>query len=346
MEPYALASYDFDLPTAQIAQHPAVPRDASRLLVQVRHGGAPQHRSFTDLPSLLRAGDVLVVNRTQVIPARLAWRRSAGAEGELLLERPLDGSLQTARVWEGIGRPGSALRVGRALLTRGGARLSVRARRGMLIEVRAEDGPLWPVLLAEGSLPLPPYIVAPPAVRAATDYQSIFAAELGAVAAPTASLHFTPAVLAALIDRGVEIHELVLHVGLGTFLPIRPEHAADVRQHTMHPEWYSIPPTTQAAVTAARLAGRRVVAVGTTCLRALESWGAGAGSVGETRLFIVPGHRFSQVDALVTNFHLPRSTLLLLVAAFAGRQVVMDAYRQAIASGYRLFSYGDAMLLV
>ena len=344
MHEFSLAQYDYDLPAAQIAQAPATPRDSSRLLALPRRGGACTHHRFHALPQLLRAGDLLVVNRTEVIPARLQLVRPGGGTGELLLERPLDGPMQTAQIWSGIGRPGAALRPGRSVHTRGGIRLEVLARDGMLVHVRAA-APLWSCLQAEGALPLPPYIQPSAARSVAQDYQTMFATAPGSVAAPTAALHFTPALMAALQAQGVELASLVLHVGLGTFLPIRPEHADDLRGHPMHPEWYSIPQATADAVGAARRRGGRVVAVGTTAMRALESWGGAGPLTGETRLFIWPGFQFRQVDALITNFHLPRTTLLLLTAAFAGREPVLGAYREAVRQGYRFFSYGDAMLL-
>ena len=340
---FALDSYAYDLPSTQIAQAPASPRDASRMLVCGRADGALVHRAFLDLPGLLRAGDVLVANHTKVMPARLAWRRADDKKGELLLHRPLDGPLETATTWEGIGRPGAALKPGRQIETLGGTRLEVVARRGIMIEVRG-DGPLWPVMCAEGSLPLPPYL----AERddAADVYQTLFAEQSGAVAASTAALHFTPRVVAALEARGVALLPLVLHVGPGTFLPMRPDVGADVRQHAMHREPYAIPASTLATLAARRAAGGRVVAVGTTVVRALETYAQSGQAHGDSELFITPGFPFRMVDALLTNFHLPRTTLLLLVAALAGRERLLAAYREAVASGYRFYSLGDAMLVL
>lgn len=339
-----LDQFDFTLTPDRIAQAPARPRDASRLLV-VPRDGALGHQQFTDLPELLAPGDVLVVNRTKVIPARLHLRRPTGGQVELLLYRPLDGTLAEARTWEGLGRPGSALQPGKTVLA-GDVRLAVLEKRGPIVHVRAPV-PLWPILQAQGEVPLPPYVQREAGPQAAddADYQTMFAEELGAVAAPTASLHFTPRVMEALAARGVLVHDVVLHVGPGTFLPIRPEHASDVRQHSMHSEPYTVPESTEQAIAQAKARGNRVIAVGTTSLRALETWAATGARSGESTLFVYPGFTFRVVDALVTNFHLPRSTLLLLVAAFAGRERILAAYHEAIRDGYRFYSYGDAMLL-
>ena len=347
MEPLSLDLFDFELPEALIAQEPARPRDASKLLVLPRTGGAPQHRGFMELPELLRQGDLLVVNQTRVMPARLHLRRPTGGKVELLLHRPVDGARETALTWEGLGRPGAALTVGKTVVTRGGETLEVVARHGQQVHVRG-IAPLWELMVREGAWPLPPYIARPDGTVPddGHDYQSIFAREMGAVAAPTASLHFTDRVLAALEARGVQLQPVVLHVGPGTFLPIRPEHAADVRHHAMHGEHYEVPASTQAAVQATRARGGRVIAVGTTCLRALETWAQSGAAVGQSELFVYPGFDFAVVDGLVTNFHLPRSTLLLLVSALAGRERVLAAYQEAMQNSYRFYSYGDAMLIV
>jgi len=343
----SLDLFDFDLPAERVAQAPAEPRDASKLLLVPRKEGPFQHQQFTDLPESLHKGDLLVVNRTQVMPARLPIVRPSGAPGELLLCRPVDGPLTEATTWEGLGRPGSALKVGRTVTTQNGFELEVVARHEQTVRVRGAR-PLWDVLQAHGNIPLPPYIKRPegPGADDASSYQSMFAAQPGAVAAPTASLHFTPRVLQALEDRGVQVADVLLHVGPGTFLPIRPEHSDDVRKHSMHSEWYEVPEATQKAVAETKARGGRVVAVGTTSLRALETWGSAGEARGESQLFVYPGFEFKVVSGLVTNFHLPRSTLLLLVSAFATRERILAAYREAIANAYRFYSYGDAMLLL
>ena len=347
MQPLSLDLFDFELPDALIAQAPARPRDASKLLVLPRQDGAVRHRDFLDLPGLLRPNDLLVVNQTRVMPARLQLRRPTGGRVELLLHRPVDGGRETACTWEGLGRPGAALTVGKTVVASGGEVLEVVARHGQQVQVRGA-APLWNIMVRDGAWPLPPYIARPHGAAAddGDDYQSIFARELGAVAAPTASLHFTDRVLAALAARGVQTQPVVLHVGPGTFLPIRPEHASDVRAHAMHGEAYAVPESTQAAVRATRAAGGRVIAVGTTCLRALETWAQTGQAVGQSELFVYPGFDFAVVHGLVTNFHLPRSTLLLLVSALAGRERVLAAYHEAMARCYRFYSYGDAMLIV
>jgi len=343
-EPLPLSWFDFELPDELIAQEPVRPRHASRLLCLVRATGAVDHRAFTDLPSLLAPGDLLVVNRTRVIASRLRLRLPTGGKAELLCYRPLDGPLALARRWEALGKPGRSLVPGRELVAEDGTRVRIEARRGDAFEVSSVS-PLLPLLERAGELPLPPYIKrqAGPGASDITDYQSVFAREPGAVAAPTASLHFDSHVNAALVARGVGFAEVVLHVGPGTFLPVRGEHEADVRRHVMHEEWYEVPSESRDAIAAVRARGGRIVAVGTTSLRALESWQLSGEPAGMSRLFVYPGFSFRVVDALVTNFHLPRSTLLMLVAAFAGRERVLAAYAAAVAMRYRFFSYGDAM---
>ena len=344
----SLSQIDFTLPPAQIAQAPVQPRDQSRLMVAPR--GSHEnlaHHNFSDLPTLLRAGDLLVVNRTQVMPARLRLRHATSDKAELLCCRPLDAGPQDACIWEALGRPANALKQGRTVVTAGGRSLQVLTRKAGLVTVRSTT-PLWPALQAEGEVPLPPYIERPRGPRAtdAGDYQSVFAQSLGAVAAPTASLHFTPRLVRRLYEAGVQIVDLVLHVGPGTFLPIRPEHAHDVSAHAMHVEHYHIPQATVDAVLHARQQARRVIAVGTTSLRALESMAQTGTHQGASSLYIMPGFSFKWVDGLVTNFHLPRSTLLLLVCALLGHARTMHAYQEAILRNYRFYSYGDAMLII
>jgi S-adenosylmethionine:tRNA ribosyltransferase-isomerase len=340
--------FDYDLPADRIAQEPAEPRDASRLFVLDRAQEAPEDARFSDLPRWLRAGDCLVVNESRVIPARLVGALEGdGRPVELLMLRPLDGGR-----WEALVRPGKRCALGAYVTLAGGAaRATVLERRGLGARAVEIEAP-WPVdelMERHGLPPLPPYIGRHDAPKPEDweRYQTVYATEKGSVAAPTAGLHFTPALLDRLRAAGVEIHRVTLHVGAGTFRPIR---AAEVEQHSLEPEVALVPAATAEAVNRARAQGRRVIAVGTTATRALE-WAAGeTGWVrsgrGDADLFIYPGYHFRVVNALVTNFHLPRSTLLLLVSAFAGRDRLLEAYRDAIARGYRFYSYGDAMLIL
>ena len=311
-----------------------------------RRSGSLEHRAFLDLPELLGAGDLIVVNRTRVIPARVKASRVTGGKVELLFHKPLNGTVVDASEWSVMGRPGKALKPG-AYVMAGEWKLEVLRRDGMFAHLRAEK-PLWPLLETQGELPLPHYIKRPdgPVENDSTQYQSLFASELGAVAAPTASLHFTPRVMEALQVKGVQVAELILHVGPGTFLPVRPENADDVREHQMHTESYQIPAQTAEVVERTRRDGGRVVAIGTTATRALETWGQTGELVGESDLFVYPGYQFKVVDGLVTNFHLPSSTLLMLVSGMAGVDSIRHAYEAAIRERYRFFSYGDAMLIV
>jgi S-adenosylmethionine:tRNA ribosyltransferase-isomerase len=339
-----VSDFDYELPSELIAQEP-LPRGESRLLVLDRQG--PQrYRRIAELPSLLRPGDLLVVNDTRVIPARLAARREGGGRVELLLvER-----LQPAE-WRCLAKPGRRLQPG-ARLELGGeadgesltARVVEREGEGQVRILFCE--PIEPHLDRLGHVPLPPYIRRPDHPADRERYQTVFAHRPGAIAAPTAGLHLSAALLAALREAGVLIAPLTLHVGLGTFRPVTVER---VESHRMSPERYAVPPETARLVGRVRAAGGRIVAVGTTVVRTLEtaaSAGEGEVSAGEgtTELFIVPGFRFRVVDLLLTNFHLPRSTLLMLVSAFAGRERVLAAYREAIAGAFRFYSYGDAML--
>jgi S-adenosylmethionine:tRNA ribosyltransferase-isomerase len=339
-----LADFDFDLPQDRIAQHPVRPRDAARLLHVARDGLAD--REMRALPGLLRAGDVLVVNDTRVIPAQLTARRGEARIGITLDQPRADGA------WHALARNARRLRAGDELTFEGhGLRAKVLERHddgGIVLGFNHRDAAFAEALQQAGALALPPYIARPdgPLPEDREDYQTVFAAHAGAVAAPTAGLHFTPALLAALESAGVRRVTITLHVGAGTFLPVRTD---EVAQHQMHAERGTI--TRQAAdtINAARDAGGRVVAIGTTSLRLLETAAAENGRIGEfagdTNLFILPGYRFRAVDLLVTNFHLPRSTLFMLVCAFAGTQRMRDAYAHAIEAGYRFYSYGDACLL-
>lgn len=345
--------FDYDLPAAAIAQQPA-PRGASRLLVLDREG-EERHRRIADLPALLRPGDLLVVNDTRVLPARLFGRVAGGEtrasrELELLLAERLG-----EREWEVLARPGRRARPGAVIEI---SDPSADAGSGIFAEVVALAGdgrrrvrfsePIEPHLDRLGHVPLPPYIRRSDQPADHERYQTVYARRPGAIAAPTAGLHFSDELLAALEGEGIERRALTLHVGIGTFKPVT---APLVSDHRMDRERYEIPEDTAAAVARARAGGRRVVAVGTTVVRALEGAAAAAAAHGElpagagaTELFITPGFRFQVVDALLTNFHLPCSTLLMLVSAFAGRERVLAAYQEALGQGYRFFSYGDAML--
>jgi S-adenosylmethionine:tRNA ribosyltransferase-isomerase len=340
------AAYDYALPPELIAQTPADRRDRSRLMVVHRDTGRIEHRIFSDIVDLLAPGDVLVLNETRVFPARLRGRRAGGGAAEVLLLNP---SADHPELWTALARPGAKLKRGKVVEI--APDLSVE-----IVDVLPDGDRLvrvhTPLELDEaleryGEMPLPPYMR-----REATDadrerYQTVYARERGSVAAPTAGLHFTPELLAAAEARGVAIARLVLHVGVGTFRPVEVD---DPREHRMHSEWYSVPPAAAEKINAARAAGGRVWAVGTTSVRTLETVADEAGAVhpgsGWTDIFIRPPYRFRAVDRLITNFHLPRSTLLMLVAALAGREAVMRAYEEAIAERYRFYSYGDAMAVV
>lgn len=330
------ADFDFDLPPDRIAQHPARPRDEARLLHVAADGLAD--RAVRDLPALLRPGDLLVVNDTKVIPAQLEGWRGAARIG-VTLDRPLaDGG------WHALVRNARRVAVGDTIAFAHGVAATVRAKPDGGSAVLDFTGDPT----RAGQLALPPYIARPhgPVAEDATDYQTVFAARPGAVAAPTAALHFTPALLEALAARGVGRATVTLHVGAGTFLPVRAETPAG---HRMHAERGAIGAEAARAINAARAAGGRIVAVGTTALRLLETAVDDSGRIapwaGETDIFLLPGHRFRACDLLMTNFHLPRSTLFMLVCAFAGTARMHAAYTHAIAAGYRFYSYGDASLL-
>lgn len=339
---FALETFDYALPTELIAQSPSPIRSASRLLVLDAASGALADRRFVDLPELLRAGDLLVFNDTRVIPARLLGRKETGGRVELLIERVLDA--HTALAQAHASKP---LRPGGGVRLESDVGIRVLARRGELYELRFECAEeVMSVLERSGMTPLPPYIRRPPAPSDRERYQTVYARVPGAVAAPTAGLHFDADLFARLAAAGVDTAFLTLHVGAGTFAPVR---APDVRAHRVHAERVRVSAEVCRAIARARARGGRVIAVGTTVVRALES-AARDGDVrpfsGETALTIYPGYRFRAVDALLTNFHLPRSSLLLLVCAFAGTARVLGAYRHAVASRYRFFSYGDAMFVI
>ena len=341
MREYTVDDFDFELPPALIAQHPAASRSGARLL----DGSAalPLDRVFTDLPDLLAPGDLLVFNDTRVIKARLYGEKPTGGAVEALVERVLPGHEVLAHL-----RASKAPRPGSTISFAGGAfRAEVLGRGGPddgLFRLRLPADPLA-LLEAFGHVPLPPYISHADAAEDVTRYQTVFAQRPGAVAAPTASLHFDEAVLAALARRGVQTARLTLHVGAGTFQPVR---SATLAGHKMHSEWYEVGEATERAIARTRAAGGSIVAAGTTTLRALESAALGGTlrpGARETDIFITPGFEFQVVDSLITNFHLPRSTLLMLVSAFAGHEHMRALYRHAIEARYRFFSYGDAMLL-
>jgi S-adenosylmethionine:tRNA ribosyltransferase-isomerase len=348
--------FDFDLPASHIALRPAIPRDSARMLV-VEPDGVLHDRVAADLPQWLEPGDQLVVNDTKVILAQLKGRR-IGRETEPKIEATLIKRLDGSR-WQALVKPakklsqGDVVRFGNegkvCLLGHLDAEVEHKGEAGEITLSFSFHGPALDQAIADlGSPPLPPYIASKraPDERDASDYQTMFAANEGAVAAPTAGLHFTPALQTALRQRGIGIHQITLHVGAGTFLPVKVE---DTAAHKMHAEWGTISRDTADALNAARANGGRIVAVGTTSLRLLESATAEDGTIepfsGETAIFITPGFRFRAVDILLTNFHLPRSTLFMLVSAFSGLDTMKQAYAHAIKSGYRFYSYGDACLL-
>ena len=348
--------FDFDLPTARIALRPAVPRDAARLLV-VRPGGALEDRGVGDLPNLLSPGDALVVNDTRVIPARLTGRR-IGRDTEPKIEATLTERLDGSR-WRAFVRPAKKLAVGDVVrfgeegkvcfLGQLDATVEGKGQGGEVTLSFAFHGPVLDQAIAErGDMPLPPYIASKrkPDDQDRTDYQTLFARDDGSVAAPTAGLHFTDELMAKLAARGVAVHKVTLQVGPGTFLPV---HAEDTSDHKMHAEHAVISSATADALNAVHARGGKVVAVGSTALRTIESAADNNGTIrpfaDDTSIFVTPGYRFKAVDVMMTNFHLPRSTLFMLVSAFCGLDVMKGAYAHAIAEGYRFYSYGDASLL-
>ena len=337
------SDFMYDLPEELIAQTPAERRDGSRLLVLDKKTGATEHRHFYDLPAYLRSGDCLVLNDSRVIPARLFGTRPTGGAVEIVLLRELDGNR-----WECLTRPGKKMRPGTEVrfgdgeltgvveeVTEGGNRIIRFRYEGIFLEL----------LDRLGQMPLPPYIktqLADP-----ERYQTVYAREPGSAAAPTAGLHFTPELLDGIREMGVDVRFVTLHVGLGTFRPVKAE---DIEDHEMHSEFCTVPEDTVEAIRRAKENGGRVVAVGTTSCRTLESFAAEDGGIAPgsrwTNIFIYPGYRFKCIDALVTNFHLPGSTLVMLVSALAGRENILNAYREAVAERYRFFSFGDAMFIV
>ena len=336
-----LDDFDYELPQDLIAQYPPAERGASRLLHLDGRTGALSDRQFLDIVDLVAPGDVVVANDTRVIKARLAGRKKTGGRAEVMVERVLSGGEVLAQI--GANHP---TRVGSTLVFADAIEATVLGREREFFRLRFEgcDDALA-LLERHGAVPLPMYITRSAGESDAERYQTVYAREPGAVAAPTAGLHFDGALLQALRDRGVAVAFLTLHVGAGTFQPVRSQ---DLAHHEMHAEWYDVPQATVDAVNRARAGGGRVLAVGTTTLRALESAAAGGALKSgrdETRLFILPGYRFRVVERLLTNFHLPRSTLLMLVSAFGGMDNIRRAYRHAIERRYRFYSYGDAMLI-
>ncbi len=359
----SLTGYDYELPTELIAQNPAFPRDSSRLLVVNSHTTgnetAPLHHIFRDLPALLHPGDLLIMNNTKVIPARLYGHKSTGAEIEVLL-------LEERRYncWLALVKPGKRFKQGAKIIfePRGLGKENIltqsptpqltatvletdAATSGRLLQFDVPEGKsLVQLLDVFGEIPLPPYITA--SVAADEQYQTVYAQQPGAIAAPTAGLHFTPELLEKLRDRNINQAYITLHVGVGTFRPVEVE---DVTSHQMHEEWIEVPAATVEQIRATKAAGGRIIAVGTTAVRALEGAAESGdlqGFCGKTDLFIYPGYQWRVVDGLITNFHLPRSSLLMLVSALIGRQRLLNIYQEAIASGYRFYSFGDAMLIL
>ena len=342
MNPMNLTDFDYHLPEELIAQHPAAERAGSRLLHLDGRAGTWVDRQFRDLPAQMRAGDVLVFNNTLVIKARLHGHKETGGKVEVLVERVLAGgkrALVHLRASKSP-QPGSRMRFAEGVVA------TMIARAEDLFELEFEgDAGVYAILQRIGEVPLPPYIVHAADGEDESRYQTVYARHPGSVAAPTAGLHFDEAMLEALKQQGVKLAYVTLHVGAGTFRPVRDD---DISRHVMHSEWFQVPDETVAAVAAAKARGGRVTAVGTTSLRTLEAAsrsGALVAGTGETQIFITPGYAFKTVERLITNFHLPKSTLMMLVSAFAGTENIQHAYAHAVAERYRFFSYGDAMLL-
>ncbi len=336
--------FDYDLPESSIAQTPAEPRDSSRLLVLQRHTGALEHRIFHDLTEYLRAGDLLILNQTRVIPARIYARKETGGRVELLLLRRRD-----TLTWEAL-VGGKGLRVGKKLRVEDGPDAEIIELLEGAERIIEFSEPIEPYFSKVGNVPLPPYIHEK--LSDPERYQTVFAREPGSAAAPTAGLHFTPHLLDELQAMGVKIAYVTLHVGLDTFAPVTEDNP---EEHTIHTEWCELPQETADLLNETKQAGGRVIAVGTTSVRTLESAAVFQSQVGNdqlssfigpTSLFILPGYQYKIVDAMITNFHLPRSTLLMLVSAFAGREKILETYRTAIKEGYRFYSFGDAMIIL
>ncbi|GAB6075903.1 tRNA preQ1(34) S-adenosylmethionine ribosyltransferase-isomerase QueA [Desulfurobacterium crinifex] len=341
-----VSDFDYELPKELIAKFPVEPRDSSRLMVLHRNTGGIEHRIFRDIVAYLKPGDVLVINDTKVIPARLFGKLETGGKVELLLVR--QPGLDT---WEVMAKPARKLKEGKRIYFDEELEAVVKGYSGegrRIVEFILKSNKDFMEKLEEiGHIPLPPYIEREEKPEDREKYQTVFARKEGAVAAPTAGLHFTEELLQKLKDKGIIIKNITLHVGPGTFKPVKVE---NVEEHQMDYETYHVPEDTAAEINRAKEEGRRVIAVGTTVTRTLESAAEKDGKVkpgeGSTNLFIYPGYRFKVIDALITNFHLPRSTLLMLVSAFAGRERILNAYREAVEKGYRFYSYGDAMFIL
>lgn len=335
----------FDLPQELIAQQPCLPRDAARLMCLHRESDAIEHRTFRDLIDLLEEGDLLVVNNSKVLPARLIGSKEhTGAVCELLLLRQ-----ESQDIWECLAKPGKRLKPGMRILFGDGTLvatiLETKEDGNKRVEFQYDTQTLYEKLDSFGKMPLPPYITEQ--LEDQSQYQTVYAKELGSAAAPTAGLHFTPELMDRLQQKGIQIAEVTLHVGLGTFRPVKEDEITD---HLMHSEWYSISEETASKINATKKAGHRVIAVGTTSCRTLESVAAKYGEIrpcsGDTSIFLYPGKEFRCLDGLITNFHLPESTLIMLVSAFYGYERTMKAYRIAVQEKYRFFSFGDAMLIL
>jgi S-adenosylmethionine:tRNA ribosyltransferase-isomerase len=343
---YRLEDYDYALPEALIAQHPSPERDRSRLMQVSRATGAIRHRRFYDIADILAAGDVLVLNDTKVVPGRLLGRKQTGGKVEALILDYAQGAAQ--RVFTCLVKASKRPRPGSRILFDGGLEAQVLSVNAQTCSLAFNDSQDFEQILERiGHMPLPPYIRRDDSSADHASYQTVYAANKGAIAAPTAGLHFTRELLGRLALKEVRIVYLTLHVGYGTFLPVRSD---DIRQHRMHAEWFCLTPEAAETINAARQRSRRVVAVGTTCVRTLEYCADSSGRVtahsGACDLFIYPGYAFKIVDAMITNFHLPKSTLMMLVSAFAGRENMLAAYAEAVREQYRFFSYGDGMLII
>ena len=334
----------FDLPPEQIAQEPAEPRDAARLMVLGRKDGHIEHRIFHELPDLLHAGDLLVVNNSKVLPARLIGAKDTGAVCELLLLHQVKGD-----EWECLAKPGKRMKAG-TVVRFGDGSLTARILQTLpdgnkRVDFQYDTATLYEKLDQFGRMPLPPYITKQ--LEDQSQYQTVYAKELGSAAAPTAGLHFTPELLDTLRKKGIGITQITLHVGLGTFRPVKEE---DIQDHVMHSEWYSVSEENAEAIRRTKANGGRVIAVGTTSCRTLEAVAEKYGEIraccGNTDIFLYPGKPFRCIDGLVTNFHLPESTLIMLVAGFCGYENTMHAYQTAVQEKYRFFSFGDAMLIL
>ncbi|MBE0446582.1 MAG: tRNA preQ1(34) S-adenosylmethionine ribosyltransferase-isomerase QueA [Actinobacteria bacterium] len=337
------AEFDYKLPKELIAQDPVEPRDSSRLMIVYKKSGAIEHRIFRDIEEYLHPGDCLVINDTKVIPARLKGKKAVtGGQVEIFLLAEVDKDL-----WEALVKPGRRLRPGTQVIFSGGrltAKIEKRLTGGERLVSFTYEGDFNSIIEGLGEVPLPPYIEKP--LKRIDRYQTIYARDWGSVAAPTAGLHFTPELMLKLEKKGVIVTAVTLRVGIDTFRPVREENVED---HEMHSEIYSVSPDAAAVINEARERGNRVIAVGTTSVRVLETAGE-SGSVrpgtSSTKLFIYPGFKFNIIDAIVTNFHLPKSTLLIMITAFAGREVILKAYKEAIKEKYRFYSFGDAMMIL